>query len=129
MQPPAGDAPTRGSDPTTVAEVVERMRAIADASPTDGVAAFARLYLAVTEDVERNLAGATFEDPPFMTRLDVVFASLFFHALDAYAHDPQTAPRAWVPLIEQRSRRGIAPPPFSLAGMKAHINPDLPVPP
>jgi Family of unknown function (DUF5995) len=127
MQHPAADGPTRGSDPTTVAEVVERMRALADASPTDGVSAFARLYLAVTEDVEHNLVGATFQDPPFMTRLDIVFASLFFHALDAYARDLQTAPRAWVPLIEQRSRREIAPLQFALAGMNAHINRDLPV--
>jgi hypothetical protein len=113
--------------PTTVAEVVERLRVLADASPTDGVSAFARLYLAVTEGVEANLARATFQDPAFLTRLDVVFASLFFDALDTYARDPAAAPRAWVPLFEQRSQRTIAPLQFALAGMNAHINRDLPV--
>ena len=113
--------------PTTVAEVVERLRALADESHTDGVSAFARLYLAVTEGVEANLAQATFQDPAVLTRLDVVFASLFFAALDAYTRDPATAPRAWVPLFEQRSQRSIAPLQFALAGMNAHINRDLPV--
>jgi Family of unknown function (DUF5995) len=113
--------------PTTVAEVVERLRTLADASHTDGVSAFARLYLAVTEDVEANLAQATFQDPAFLTRLDVVFASLCFAALDAYGRDPASAPRAWVPLFEQRSQRTIAPLQFALAGMNAHINHDLPV--
>jgi Family of unknown function (DUF5995) len=127
MRPSPGNAQPIGSDPSTVAEVIERLRALADASPTDGVSAFARLYLAVTEGVQANLARATFEDPAFLTRLDVVFASLFFDALDAYARDPGSAPRAWVPLFEQRSQRRIAPLQFALAGMNAHINRDLPV--
>jgi hypothetical protein len=113
--------------PSTVPEVVERLHALADASHTDGVSAFARLYLAVTEGVEANLASATFQDPVFLTRLDVVFASLFFDALDAYARDPASAPRAWVPLFEARSNRRIAPLQFALAGINAHINRDLPV--
>jgi Family of unknown function (DUF5995) len=113
--------------PTTVAEVVERLRPLADASPTDGVSAFARLYLAVTEGVEASLARATFQDPVFLTQLDVVFASLFFDALAAYARDPASAPRAYVPLFEARSNRRIAPLQFALAGINAHINRDLPV--
>jgi Family of unknown function (DUF5995) len=113
--------------PSSVAEVVERLRPLANASHTDGVSAFARLYLAVTEGVEANLASATFRDPAFLTRLDVVFASLFFAALDAYAPDPASAPRAWVPLFEARSNRRIAPLQFALAGSNAHINRDLPV--
>jgi hypothetical protein len=113
--------------PSTVAEVIERLRALADASPTDGVSAFARLYLAVTEGVEASLASATFRNPGFLTRLDVVFASLFFDALGAYARDPASAPRAYVPLFEARSNRRIAPLQFALAGINAHINRDLPV--
>jgi hypothetical protein len=113
--------------PTTVAEVIERLRVLADASHTDGVSAFARLYLTVTESVEANLASATFQDPAFLTQLDVVFASLFFDALAAYARDPLSAPHAWAPLFEARSNRRIAPLQFALAGINAHINRDLPV--
>jgi len=116
------------SQPETVPEVVARMEAIASPLPRgDGVACFMRLYLAVTQGVEAHLGGATFEDPRFLTRLDITFACLFFDAVDAYARAPETTPRAWLPLFQARSQRGIAPLQFALAGMNAHINRDLPV--
>ena len=40
---------------------------------------------------------------------------------------PKRPPRAWAPLFEARSRRGIAAIQFALAGMNAHINRDLPL--
>lgn len=109
----------------TVAEVVARLRALEP--ERDGVAWFARLYREVTESVEADLAGSRPGDPRFVERLDVRFAGLFFDALDAWGRDPATAPRAWTPLLEARSRRGVAPLQFALAGMNAHINRDLPV--
>ena len=114
--------------PSTVAEVIARMEAIAAPLPRgDGVACFTRLYLAVTQGVEARLAGSVFQDPRFLERLDVVFAGLFFDAVDAFARAPETTPRAWLPLFQARSQRGIAPLQFALAGMNAHINRDLPV--
>jgi hypothetical protein len=68
-----------------------------------------------------------FAGPQFVERLDVVFAGLFFDALDAYERDPAAVPPAWAPLFGARSRRGIAPLQFALAGMNAHINRDLPL--
>ena len=114
--------------PETVAEVVARMEAIASPLPRgDGVACFTRLYLAVTQGVQAHLGGSAFEDPRFLTRLDVTFANLFFDAVDANARAPETTPRAWLPLFQARAQRGIAPLQFALAGMNAHINRDLPV--
>lgn len=114
--------------PTTVPAVIERLRAIEAAVPySDGVACFARLYREVTEGVDGELATRAFEDARFLERLDVCFAGLFFAALDAYAHDPASAPSAWTPLFADRSRRGVTPLQFALAGMNAHINRDLPV--
>ncbi len=111
-----------------IADVIERLRTIEGSAPSsDGVACFARLYLAVTEGVGADLAGRGFADARFLETLDVHFAGLFFAALESYAADPAKAPSAWVPLFEQRSRRGIAPLQFALAGMNAHINRDLPV--
>jgi hypothetical protein len=116
------------SSPSSVAEVVARMQAeVASLPESDGVACFTRLYLSVTEGVERELGGFTFQDPQFLTRLDVVFAGLFFTALDAARTNPSAVPRAWWPLVEARRARGIAPLQFALAGMSAHINRDLPV--
>ena len=114
--------------PASIADVVARMEAIiAPLSRSDGIACFTRLYLAVTEGVQARLAGLTFGDPRFLARLDVVFADLYFAAFDAFQRDPAQTPRAWLPLFEARSRHGIAPLQFALAGMNAHINRDLPV--
>jgi hypothetical protein len=114
--------------PTSIAEVIARLRAIETGAPrADWVACFARLYRQVTEVVNAELASQTFEDSRFLERLDVCFAGLFFTALDAFERDRASAPSAWVPLFEQRSRRGITPLQFALAGMNAHINRDLPV--
>jgi hypothetical protein len=100
------------------------MEAIDASLPTaDGVAWFNRLYLAVTEAVHGELADATFADPRFLARLDVVFANLYFRALDT----TKEPPRAWAPLLTCRRRKGIAPIQFAFAGMNAHINYDLPV--
>ena len=114
--------------PGSVSEVIARLQAIeASASPADGVVSFARLYREVTQGVEAELGRRAFLDVPFLERLDVVFAGLFFSALETYEHDPASTPSAWVPLFSQRARRGIAPLQFALAGMNAHINRDLPV--
>ena len=94
---------------------------------SDGVACFTRLYLAVTKGVDERLTGVTFADPAFLARLDVVFADLFLTALAGFSGDPARTTPAWAPLLEARSRRGIAPLQFAFAGMNAHINRDLPV--
>jgi hypothetical protein len=99
----------------------------ASARPTDGVVCFARLYRQVTESVSAELERTAFANPPFLERLDIMFANLFFAALEAHERDPARAPSAWAPLFSARSRRGIAPLQFALAGMNAHINGDLPV--
>jgi Family of unknown function (DUF5995) len=113
---------------SSVADVIARMEAIlGPLSRTDGVACFTRLYLNVTKAVQTELESATFADPGFLQKLDVVFADLFFGALEAHQRGPREAPRAWAPLFECRFTRGVAPLQFALAGMNAHINRDLPV--
>ncbi len=93
----------------------------------DGLACFNRMYLGVTQDVNRRLAQGSFSDPHFMSTLDTVFANIYFRAVDALADPPTPVPTAWQPLIEARSQAGIYPIQFALAGMNAHINHDLPI--
>lgn len=88
----------------------------------DGVARFNALYLAVTRAVLLETSAGEFEDPAFVTRLDVVFADLYFAAVDA----PRPG-HAWRPLFAARGRPRVASLQFALAGMNAHINHDLPV--
>ena len=114
--------------PTRIEGVAERMREIEEALPEqDGVRAFTHLYRAVTEAVDERVRPGTFADPRFTRWLDVVFANLYFRALRGHALGPKQPPRAWAPLFDARSREGIAPIQFALAGMNAHINRDLPL--
>jgi len=107
--------------------VMARMDAIAaPLDPGDGVARFNELYLAVTHAVFEETRNAHYEDPEFISRLDIVFADLYFAAIDSAAA-AKTIPKAWAPLFEKRHTNGIAPIQFAIAGMNAHINHDLAV--
>ncbi len=113
---------------TTIAEVIARMQAIDAALPSDdGVACFNRMYLEVTQGVEADVQQSTFADPVFVSRLDVVFANLYFAAVDSLSGPSSALPPAWQPLLVARSTAGIEPVQFALAGMNAHINHDLPI--
>ena len=112
----------------TIADAVAGLRAIETAlARDDGIAAFTRLYLAVTESVDVATPRGRFRTPDFLARFDAAFADAFFDALRAFVDEPARIPRAWAPLIEARDRRGVVPLQFALAGMNAHINRDLPV--
>ena len=111
----------------SIEEGIAIMQAIDAALPdTDGVKWFNRLYLRVTLSVGTAVGNARFHDAAFLTKLDVVFANLYFSALTAGLSDIRTAPAAWRPLLQARNNPGIARIQFALAGMNAHINRDLP---
>ena len=115
------------TSPQTIDDVLERMAAIEGALPsTDGVAYFNRMYRKVTEEVHTAVQGRRFEADPFLERLDVVFADLYFSAVGQWVRGEEVA-RAWRPLFDQRARPDRYPIQFALAGMNAHINYDLPV--
>jgi Family of unknown function (DUF5995) len=113
---------------TSVADAITRMRQIAAALPSsDGLACFNHMYLEVTLQVNERMAQGFFSDPGFMEHLDVVFANVYFAAVNAIVEEPTNVPAAWQPLIQARSTAGIYPIQFALAGMNAHINHDLPI--
>ncbi len=111
--------------PTTVAEVLARMRDIASDLPaSDGAGVFNGVYLKVTEMVQDRLTtGGVFRDNAFITDLDVRFANYWFSAYDACSDKP----KAWAPLFTARANTKIVPIQFALAGMNAHIENDLPL--
>lgn len=109
----------------TVDFVVARMRALDAALPArDGVAVFNRVYLTVTEEVERRLDAGYFPDRRAATALDVRFAHRYLDAVDAAA-DGRRAPACWRPLFQLRRHPGVRPLQFALAGVNAHIGHDL----
>jgi hypothetical protein len=112
---------------SSIDDVLSIMTAIDSRLPdSDGVKWFNHLYLQVTRSVQQAVTGPAFRDPQFMSKLDVVFANLYFAAIAAGDVDPSQAPSAWRPLLCARRNRGIGRLQFALAGMNAHINRDLP---
>ncbi len=112
----------------SITEVIDRMTAISAALPlTDGVACFNRLYLIVTTEIETRVDTGLYRDPAFIARLDVVFANLYFAAIDDWNRNRKAVARSWSVLVRRRQDDGLAPLQFALAGMNAHINRDLPI--
>jgi hypothetical protein len=121
-------APILARTPVTqIGDVVARLQEIEAALlPTDGIACWNKLYLAVTNDVIAAEQAGLFSRNQFISTLDIAFGNLYFDALRAL-ESPAPVPRAWTPLFDARARADIAPIQFALAGMNAHINRDLPV--
>jgi hypothetical protein len=110
---------------TSVDAVVSRMRALSAALPErDGVAVFNRVYLAVTEAVDRRIDGGGFTDPRAAVTLDVRFAERYLAAVEAVTGE-RRPPACWRPLFQFRRHPGVRPLQFALAGINAHIGHDL----
>jgi hypothetical protein len=118
---------------TTIEEVIDRQRALqrqllrtAPRRGRDGLACFNFLYRIITEDVLARIErGGFFEDPTFVTELDVVFANRYFDALRADVTGG-SVPMSWQVLLSARNRRRVAAVRFAVAGVNAHVNYDLP---
>lgn len=116
----------RGSRVDTIDDVIGLMHAIDDLLPAeDGLKWFNLLYLMVTEEIERDLAAERWRDGVWLERLDVLFARLYFDAIEQWLRDRPSCPRAWAVLFDRRFVPGIASVQFGMAGMNAHINRDL----
>ncbi|MFE9774161.1 DUF5995 family protein [Streptomyces sp. NPDC005931] len=110
---------------TPVDAVVARMRALDGALPAqDGVAVFNRVYLAVTEAVDRRIDMGGFTDARAAIALDVRFAERYLAAVDAEFGE-RRPPACWRPLFQFRRHPGVRPLQFALAGINAHIGHDL----
>lgn len=112
--------------PNTIAEVLTRLDEVVDTAKKEQRAGgyFAALYRRVTREVARGIDQGHFDDGPRMEKLDVVFASRYLSAYDAYrSNEPVTrswrlafeAEDHWWPLVLQHL----------LLGINAHINLDL----
>ncbi|MFC7884097.1 DUF5995 family protein [Streptomyces sp. NPDC057376] len=109
----------------SVDTVLTRMRALDAALPArDGVAVFNRVYLTVTEAVDRHIDDGRFPDARSAIALDVRFAERYLAAVDA-VEDGRRPPACWRPLFQFRRHPGVRPLQFALAGINAHIGHDL----
>ena len=112
--------------PTTIADVIVVMQSIDSLLPSsDGLKWFNLLYLMVTKNVDNQPPASGWKDAAWLTRLDVVFAGLYFNAIASFLNGGPNLPSSWEALFEARFRGGIDRIQFALAGMNAHINHDL----
>jgi hypothetical protein len=115
-----------GAAPATIAEVVAVMNAIDQVLPKgDGLKWFNLLYLQVTQHIDLQPPAGGWEDAAYLTRLDIVFAGLYFAAVASWLSGNGSTPSSWAALFEARTRPHIDRIQFALAGMNAHINHDL----
>jgi len=112
--------------PTDIAGVVARMQSVDNVLATsDGLKWFNLLYLNVTQKVDTQPPPGGWESPPWLTRLDVVFAGFYFTAVTNWLDGSARVPSSWKALFEARFTTGIDRVQFALAGINAHINHDL----
>jgi Family of unknown function (DUF5995) len=90
----------------------------------DGLHWFNNLYLQVTQAVQLRVHSGGFNDPAWLSALDVQFARLYFTALTS-ALAGHAEPGCWAVLFASRNQVDIARIQFALAGVNAHINHDL----
>src|SRR5271169_3476940 len=115
-----------GSVVNAIADVITTMELMGDVLPnTDGLKWFNLLYLNVTKEVDTHPPEGGWEDPPWLTRLDVVFAQLYFSAVKNWLQNSANVSSSWQALFEARFTDCIDRIQFALAGMNAHINHDL----
>jgi hypothetical protein len=115
-----------GANPVTIADVIATMAAIDGVlPPNDGLKWFNQLYLDVTQKVDTTPPPGGWEDGAWLTRLDVVFAGLYFAAVKDWITNAGGVPSSWQALFESRFTAGIDRIQYALAGMNAHINHDL----
>jgi hypothetical protein len=113
--------------PQNIADVFKTMRTIdATCADEDGLKWFNWLYMTVTEAVENKAARGGFNDPAWLSELDVLFARLYFDALGAELSGG-SCPACWKAMFSVRGQAKIARIQFAFAGMNAHINHDLPI--
>ncbi len=110
---------------TPVDAIICRMRALDAALPQhDGLAVFNRVYLTVTQAVDRDIDRGRFADARAAITLDALFAERYLTAVER-AEDEWRPPACWRPLFQMRHHPGVRPLQFALAGINAHVGHDL----
>lgn len=118
-------AATAQASPQSISGVLQALQTIdSTCVDGDGLRWFNRIYLQVTQAVENRVTVGGFNDPAWLSELDVRFAALYLNALSAALTGAPCA-GCWSAVFSARNQTDIARIQFALAGMNAHINHDL----
>lgn len=110
----------------TIATVLATMQERLDTIPPDRqlLRDFLDTYRRTTAALGTAIAKGLFEDPSWVERWDVIFASLYLTALDGHLGATGTVPRPW--RLAFGAPASLPPLLHVLLGINAHINYDLP---
>ncbi|MDD9265426.1 DUF5995 family protein [Paenibacillus sp. GCM10023248] len=89
-------------------------------------AVFQRVYLLMTQEMQKRLASGFFHDTVWMERVLVGFAKLYFDAVDAYEAGLPCSPAWELAFHEAAVKYGFVLQ-DALLGINTHINNDLPL--
>lgn len=108
-----------------ILEMYERWRPLSHAC--DHRAVFALTYLRTTEEYLRTVRAepAFFDDGPWVSHEDAIFAEFYFNAEDDYRAG-RPIPQAWRSAFDAAASPNVTGAGDLLLGMSAHINRDLP---
>ena len=124
---PASPNPCNSGRAACMAAVVTEMTHRIEALGCSDLAPFAAMYRQVSEEVKASVDARRYAEPAYASHLDAVFASLYFHAVDAWrAGDRDSVPRAWRMAFSAAEHRRVSTLGDMLLGMNAHISRDLP---
>ncbi len=118
-----------GGTPSCMAAVVGEMTGRLDAlaSRCDHLAPFALMYRQVSAAVRSSVRRRRYHDPASVAHLDAVFATLYFHAVDAWRLGRHSeVPGAWQLAFSAAQNRSVSTLGDMMLGMNAHISRDLP---
>lgn len=115
--------------PTSIEEVVEKLRIIGAilaelAGGRPPLGGFNELYHTITSDVLALREDGGFQDPGFLTVLDIQFARRYFAALSFWTHRSAQTPSVWKILFQKKVGQATDLQ-GAMAGVNAHIDFDL----
>jgi hypothetical protein len=85
-----------GPAPASIADVIAVMQNIDALLPaSDGLKWFNLLYLMVTQQVDSQPPAGGWKDPQWLTRLDIVFAEMYFAAVAGFLSQSTSTPSSW----------------------------------
>ncbi len=108
-----------------IAEMKRRLAPLASSCSHDAI--FSLAYLRVTENVKAAADNGYFADRTWLTRIDAVFAQMYFDTMDAWnAGRTAAVPHAWQIALQATKDRSMSGLGDFLLNMNAHINNDFP---
>jgi hypothetical protein len=116
-------------DPQCIVDVIGEMEArlAPEAATCDHDAIFGLAYLRVTQNVKAAADNGYFHDRSWLTRIDAVFAHMYFDTMDTWnAGNKAAVPHAWRIALQASDDRSMSGLGDFMLNMNAHINNDFP---